>query len=85
MVVQMMTMTAEKPLAETRLKVSFVDWTRRRLPQRPDYELQSGSRYANLIPAAVAWAGPPGAYVDMNGSCLMTRLISMATSSISEC
>ena len=54
MVVQMMTMTAEEPLAETRLKVSFIDWTRCRLPQRPDYELQSGSRYANLIPAAVA-------------------------------
>ena len=54
MVVQMTTMTAEKPLAETRVKVSSVDWTRRRLPQRPDYEFQSGNRYANLIPAAVA-------------------------------
>lgn len=53
MVVQMMTMTAKKPLAETRLKISFVDCTRRRLPQRPDYKLQYGRRYANLIPAAV--------------------------------
>ena len=85
MVVRMMTTMAEKPLVETRLKISFVDWTRRRLPQRPDYELQPGSRYANLNPAAVAWAGPLGAYVDMNGSCLMARLISIATSSISEC
>ena len=54
MVVQMMTTTAEKPSAEIRLKISFDDWTRRRLLQRPDYELQSGSRYANLNPAAVA-------------------------------
>ena len=53
MVVQMMTTTAEKPSAEIRLKISFDDWTRRLL-QRPDYELQSGSRYANLNPAAVA-------------------------------
>ena len=52
--VQMMTATVEKPLAETRLKMSFVDWTHRRLPQRPDYELQSGSRYVHSIQSAIA-------------------------------
>lgn len=53
--VQMMTATVEKPLAETRLlKMPLVDWTRPRLPQRPDYELESGSRYVHSIPTAIA-------------------------------
>ncbi len=52
--VQMMTVTAEEPLAETRLKILFVDWTRRGLPQRPDHELHSASRYVNLVPTAIA-------------------------------
>ena len=60
--------------------MSFYDWTRRCLPQRPDYEFQSGGRYVHSILTAIAWAGPPGAYVDMNGPCLMTRLSAMAIS-----
>ena len=49
-----MTATVEKTLAETRLEMSFVDRTRRRFPQRPGYELQSGSRYVHSIPTAIA-------------------------------
>ena len=52
--VQMMTAIVEKPLAETRLKMTFIDWTRRRLPQRPVYELQSGSRYVHANPDPIA-------------------------------
>ena len=80
-----MTATVEKPLANTRLRMSFLDWTRCRLPQRPNYEFQSGSRYVHSISTAIAWAGPPGAYVDMNGPCLMTRLSAITTSFFSAC
>ena len=80
MEVQMMTATVEKPLAETRLRMPFVDWTRGHFPPRPDYELQFSSRYVHSIPTAIAWAGPLGAYVETNGLCLMTRLSGIATS-----
>ena len=80
-----MTATVEEPLANTRLRMSFLDWTRRRPHRRSNYELQSSSRYVHSMSTAIAWAGPPGAYVDMNGPCLMTRLSAMATSFSSTC
>ena len=46
--------TVEKPLAKSRLEMQFFDWTPRRLPQRPNYEFQSGSSYVHSIPTAIA-------------------------------